>query len=303
MLNQHSTESQIKALHDVGAHLVLCRAKVPIHTGCYRNRPSVDECVNHDGQLGIMPSSIGSTALDLDYGDWLRMPQCKVSYATKRGRHLWYTDDQPRRSSNWMLEGCSGEVRGDHGHIIPWGDGLSLLVDGFTGPMQGELFPFPADLLQKATLLHFPHRSFFIPGRTLELETVLEGDRHKCYFEVMRRWSYGEVNRHREGTLAEWGKLVLGMAQASNQRFPDPLEPWEVRRMAASVSEWAWVNFYDHSPERQRQRRAKGVQAVQAENRDRNRAIAESGESNAALSALYRLSERQIRRIRNSCKI
>ena len=300
MQSQFTTESQIQALHDVGAHLVLCRDKKPIHTGCYRNRPSVDACVAHDGTLGLIPFSIRATALDVDHGDSGRLPDCKVSYPTQRGRHLYYTDDQPRRSSNWTLEGCAGEVRGAHGHIIPWADGLSRLADGFTGARQGALFPFPFDLIQKAKLLQFPHKAVYIPGQSIELEQVFKGERHKCYFEVMRLWAYGEVNKHRDRTQAKWSAAVLTAAQANNQRFPDPLKPWEVRIMAASVAEWTWANFYDHSPERQRQRRAKGVQAVQAKNRDRNRSITESSESNAALSALYGLSVRTIRRIRNN---
>ena len=302
MQAQSITEPQIKALHDVGAHLVLCRDKVPIHKGCYRKRPSVDSCVAHDGTLGLIPFSLDLTALDVDHGDWRRLPECKVSYPTQRGRHLYYTDDKPRRSSNWTLEGCAGEVRGAHGHIIPWADGLSRIADGLTGPRQGALFPFPFDLLQKekAKLLQSPHKSVYIPGQSLELEQVFKGERHKCYFEVMRLWAYGEVNKHRDRTQAQWSAAVLTAAQANNQRFPVPLKPWEVRIMAESVAEWTWANFYDHSPERQRQRRAKGVQAVQAKNRDRNLEIVASSENNATLAAQYRLSVRTIRRIRNN---
>ena len=178
-------ETPLKVIHGAGGHFVLCRDKKPIHTGCYRNRPSVDECLSHDGTLALIPYSIGSSALDVDQGDWRRLPDSWVNYPTRRkgGRHLFYSDDQARGNSAWAAEDCSGEVRGARGHIIPWGDGLSRLADALTGPRQRELFPFPFDLIQKAKLLQFPHKAVFVPGQSLQLEQVLKGARHTSLFE------------------------------------------------------------------------------------------------------------------------
>ena len=312
MQSNLTIETPLKVIHDAGGRLVLCRAKdewiggelkkakSPIRGAWQRRRPSVDECMTHDGLLGLVPFSLNLTALDVDHGDWRRMPECFAHYATRRkgGRHLWYSDNQARGNSTWTAEDCSGEVRGARGYAIQWNDGIPRIADALTGPRQRRLFPFPADLLTQTKLLQSPHKAVYIPGQSLELERVLKGERHKCYFEVMRLWAYREVNKHRDRTQAQWSAAVLTAAQANNQRFPDPLKPWEVRIMASSVAEWTWANYYDHSPERQRERQAKWAEVVQEKNRDRNRSITESSESNAALSALHGLSVRTIQRIR-----
>ena len=307
-----STTSPLKVIHDAGGHFVLCRAqdewvdgkfkkaKSAIWGAWQRRRPTVDQCLNHDGLIGLVPFSIDLTALDVDRGDWRRMPECFAHYATRRtgGRHLWYADDQPRRNSNWAAHDCSGEVRGARGYAIQWNDAAHVIAAAITGPRQRQLFPLPAGLLEAGKLLHAPQNLGYVPGQSDHLEKVLKGDRHNCLFDVLRKWAYGEVNGYRGRTQAEWGELVHSFTHASNRRFPEPLDAVDVRQMAASVSEWTWGSFYDHSPERQRERQAKWAEAVQAKNRDRNRAIAASSGSNASLAALYGLSVRQIQRIR-----
>ena len=161
--NTDTTQEAISAIHEAGGHLVLCRArdevvagkikkaKSPIWSGWQKQRPALDVSIQHDGPLGIIPYSIGTSALDLDRGDWRKMPRSWVNYGTRRkgGRHLFYGDDQARGNSNWSAEDCGGEVRGANGYMLLWKDGANRLADAISGPRQMSLFPFPHELIQK----------------------------------------------------------------------------------------------------------------------------------------------------------
>ena len=300
MQSNLTIETPLKVIHNAGAHLVLCRGKVPIHKGCFLKRPSVDECMTHNGELGLIPYSIGATALDLDSGDWRRLPRSWVNYPTRRkgGRHLYYSDDQARRNSSWAAEDCAGEVRGAKGYLCLWDDAVKRLADALSEPRQRGLFPFPVDVLTPAKVLQFPHKAVFVPGQSIELEKVLEGARGSSLFEAVRLWAYGEVSNHRDRTLAEWVQLVHSFTHSSNRRFPDPLPSASVSKAAVSVADWTWANYYDRSSPMQRKRGIMSGAARQKLTHDRDRAISSCKGSNASQAALYGLTVRQVQRIR-----
>ena len=308
--NTQTNQAAIGVIHDAGGHLVLCRRdKSPIWNGWQRQRPALDVCLAYDGKLGIIPQSIGTSALDVDSGDWRNMPHPWANYGTRRkaGRHLYYADDVPRGNSKWAALGCSGEVRGASGYVILWRDGLERIAAAISGPGQLSLFPFPDDLIERpepGQLIQFPERPLN-PYRSLDLERVpggpgVRGARHDSLFDVVRLRAYQEIEayrRERGADLAGWLKLIHSYTDDNNRRFRVPLLASSVRSTSYSVATWVWSRYYDHTPGKQRERQVKWAEAMREKNRDR--AIAASGETNAVLAERYGLSVRWIRNIRN----
>ena len=97
----------------------------------------------------LIPSSIGATALDVDYGDASRLPTPWASYRTQRlgGEHLYYGDDQARGNQDWEAAGCSGQVRGSAGYLILHKGGDANIARAMEAGRQMSLWPFPAELL------------------------------------------------------------------------------------------------------------------------------------------------------------
>ena len=250
--------------------------------GWQKQRPALDVSIQHDGPLGIIPYSIGTSALDLDRGDWRKMPRSWVNYGTRRkgGRHLFYADDQARRNSTWAAEDCAGEVRGANGYLILWKDGAKRLAAAITGPRQLSLFPFPAELIQEfqpGQLIQFPERPLN-PSRSIHLERVQVGARNDSLFDVVRKMSYQELTFYRKagGHLRGWLRLVYEFTDDNNRRFPVPLVRDEVRAVAYSVATWVWSRGYDHSPEKQAARAIEGMRQRREANQGRDKAIIEA---------------------------
>ena len=259
-------QESIATIHDAGGHLVLCRRdKRPCWLGWQKQRPALDVAVQHDGPLGLIPYSIGTSALDVDIGDWRKLPRSWVSCATRRkgGRHLYYHDGEPRRNQAWEADDCAGEVRGANGYLILWKDAANRLAAGIVGPHQRSLFPFPVELIQEyiepGRLIRFPERPLN-PSRSLDLERVQVGARNDSLFDVVRKRAYRELTDYRKdgGNLGGWLKLVYVFTDDNNRRFPVPLKRADVRSVAYSVATWVWSWGYDHSPEKQAARAREG---------------------------------------------
>ena len=265
-------KESISTIHDAGGHLVLCKPdKRPCWMGWQKQRPALDVSIQHDGPLGIIPYSIGTSALDVDIGDWRKLPRSWVNYGTRRksGRHLFYADDQARGNSTWAAEDCAGEVRGANGYLILWKDGAKRLAAAIAGPRQLSLFPFPVELIQDRSepgrLIRFPERTLN-PSRSLDLERVQVGARNDSLFDVVRKRAYQELTDYRKesGNLGGWLKLVYAFTDDNNRRFPVPLKRDEVRALAYSVATWIWSRGYDHSPEKQAARAREGMRQRRA---------------------------------------
>ena len=302
-MNEHLQGRQhhaLEVLHDAGAHLVICkRDKTPIWNGWQHRMPPLDVVQEHDGPLGIIPYSIGSSALDVDIGDWRKMPRPWVNYGTRRkgGRHLFYGDDVARGNSTWAAEDCSGEVRGAKGYLVLWKDGAERLAAAITGARQLELFPFPAELIQEfepGRLIQFPERPLN-PSRSIHLERVQVGARNDSLFDVVRKMSYQELTFYRKagGHLRGWLRLVYDFTDDNNRRFPVPLERDDVRSVAYSVATWVWSWGYDHSPEKQAARAIEGMRQRREANEERDKAIVQAvseGRSLRDVAREYRLT-------------
>ena len=119
-----ATRRALAYLHDRGAHFVLLADKKPLWLGYLTRRPAL-ETVLHSPELGIIPWSIQSTALDVDRGQPVQLclfrPPLVVLESGKVDRcHLYYRDTEPRRNGNWDAFGCSGQIRGANGFLRLW---------------------------------------------------------------------------------------------------------------------------------------------------------------------------------------
>ena len=67
-LHQRDTKD-LSTIVDAGGHLILIRRglKRPVWSKWEKRKPSMDVVAAHDGRIGLIPSSIGATALDVDY--------------------------------------------------------------------------------------------------------------------------------------------------------------------------------------------------------------------------------------------
>ena len=295
----------LSTLYDSGAHMVLCSGKQPLYRGWQKHRPDFDVIESHTGDLGLIPYSVGLSALDVDEGDILPLVERYPAAArvnTPRGHHLYYADDRPRGNSNWAAYGCSGQVRSQKGFLRLYGDAIDTLADTILTENNPA---FPVDLLS-------PKRggggTFAIPSASegggyssfpRGLEECLEGKRHPALWDTVRFWSYrAEKGKDPD----EWATHVLGYALEANNKFPDPLPEDEVFRLARSVSSYCWIQKGLHDLSATVQRRRQGRQAAKrrARNADRDtniRADCRAGTSLHGLSRRYGISRTAIRNI------
>ena len=249
----------LSTIVDHGGHLVLVRRgeRAPVWSKWQKRKPALDLVAAHNGRVGLIPHSIGATALDVDFGDPSNLPKPWVGCRSRRpgGVHLYYGDDQARGNQNWQAAGCSGEVRSAKGYLILHPGGAKKIALALDSGVQLNLFPFPAELLQshEAELivpdpvkLHAvePHAKV-----SLRLEGVYEGARNDSLFEVGRQWAY----RQRRGNdLGAWIALVRDFFFFNNKRFPDPMHVAEVRASALQRIDLGMVRVQrDHTEQGQ----------------------------------------------------
>ena len=94
MQQSRNSSTALREITDSGGHLILVRRgqKYPVWSKWENRKPSLDVALAHVGRLGLIPASIGATALDVDYGDPSELPTPWASYRTQRrgGVHLYY---------------------------------------------------------------------------------------------------------------------------------------------------------------------------------------------------------------------
>ena len=266
-----SNEGGIARLITAGAHLVLCHLdKRPMWVRWQKRRPDAGVAQRHlegdDGLLGVIPWSLHSTALDVDQGDphelfdnfapWADVP-------SRRGRHFYFDDDQPRRNSKWEAYGCSGDVRSGRGFLILHRDGPERLADALASRKVGA-HRLPLDLFELVgyePVLREPKPKTSIARQpavvaspiNVNLELTRVGRRNIALFDVVRMWAYMQVKGR---TIAAWSETVGQYANEQNRRFPAPLRPDEVRMLAWNVASWTWCGGgpLDHGYEAQSRR-------------------------------------------------
>ena len=242
-----SNTSSLETITEVGGHLVLVKRgeKRPVWARWQERKPSLDVVAAHAGRLGLIPSSIGATALDVDHGDPAELPTPWTQYRTQRrnGRHFYYGDDEKRGNQNWQAAGCSGEVRSAKGYLILHPGGAKKIALALDSGVQLNLFPFPAELLQshEAELIVPTVRQLHAVephGKaSTRLEGVYPGARNESLFLVARLWAY---KQRRGSDLGAWCRRVLDFTLECNNRLPMPLGEREAAATAYSVSTWVW---------------------------------------------------------------
>lgn len=257
MQAQHpSTDDRsIPRLTDAGAHFVLCRPdKRPLWRGWLKRRPSAAVALAHiddaHGPLGVIPWSLHSTALDIDEGDpdalrsrftpWADLP-------SRRGRHFYYDDSEPRGNTSWALADCRGDIRGARGFLVLHGDGPVRLADALDRRVIGK-HPWPRDLFDMAGLgavLGDPVAAPIVakPERTADaaiqiaLERVLQGGRGVALFNQCRWWAYAQ---DKGAVLEAWTRRVLAYVTEQNGRFHAPITAARVQSTAWSIASWTF---------------------------------------------------------------
>ena len=264
-INPENPEEAIPYLHRRGAHFVLClQNKRPITKRWQKIRPPLPNVLRHlstDLPVGLVPSSVSTSALDIDHGDPARLieaypPLAELMSRRKGGLHLYYWDSESRRNRKWSAFECGGEVRSGRGYLILWDSrATSKLVAGLRTP-PADAVPFPADLFEAAGVELDPvalHDSTFtrnplrrpVPGRPtdLSLERVYPGARHVNLFDIVRFFAYSEKMGK---DFTAWSGRVLAFALEQNQRFPVPFgdHPGDgqthVKRLSDDVAGWCW---------------------------------------------------------------
>ena len=241
------TRRALACLHDRGAHFVLLAGKKPLWQGYLKRRPAL-ETVLHAPDLGIVPWSLGNTALDVDRGEPVQLclfhpPLIVLASGQADHCHLYYRDTEPRRNGNWAAFGCGGQIRGANGFLRLWHPQSSVKLL-FALAHNPNPCMFPADLCQApATKKHRPPadpgepytRNLALPD--IDLSQVGTGNRNNSLFDVVRFWSYAE---EKPPSMHDWHERVRVYAQTRNVEFRQPLPVDEVDKLALSVSTWVW---------------------------------------------------------------
>ena len=282
-------------LHDSGGHYVLCHGKRPIWPGWQRRRPGLDAVLAHPGPLGIMPWSLGTSALDVDYGDVGELVQLTaplVTLPSPRGHHCYYEDHEGRGNKRWRAFGCRGEVRSARGFLRLYDGGADRLAGALRATPPGAA-PFPSDLFEAAgveaprTLPVEAPRVFQVktPDDLPDLATVQPGGRNNALFDHLRFWAYAQ---DKGANLDSWSARVRRIAAQLNARIPTPLPDDEAHRVAWSVASWTWAGGgpVDHSPAAQRRRGLKSGRVRRAATRERDRAIVEAVEAGQSVRSV-----------------
>ena len=92
--------------------------------------------------------------------------------------------------------------------------------------------------------------------------------RNVTMFDTARAWAYPQWWHHREGTTADWERVVLQRCHAINTEFSSALPFSEVRATAQSIGRWIWRNFNE---ETYRERQAHRGRIMTDRKREANR--------------------------------
>ena len=261
-----SRNEALAFLHDRGAHLVLCDGKKPIWAQWQKRRPRLDVVLHHGDDIGLVPYSLKTSALDIDTGDVGELIAEHVpltTLASPRGRHCYFPDSEPRANSRWQWRDNAGDVRSAKGFLRLYPGGPEKLADALArgGDWADS---FPADLfaaagvdapLEAKTGKPQVYKTK-VPKNLTPLEQAHVGIRNNTLFDHTRFWAYLTP---KPATLDEWKEDVFVQAMSFNTRIPLLLGEAEVAKLAWSVTSWTWSGGgpLDHSPMAQRRRAVK----------------------------------------------
>ena len=252
------SKQAITYLHERGAHFVLCSGKQPIRGFPWRSHAPVLDCVlAHRGNVGIVPFSVETSALDVDKGEPTQLsllhPPLVIVPSWRPGReHFYYRDDAPRGNQQWSAFGCSGEVRSANGYLILYREAPVLLAHALA--YDKAECSFPAGLLEYAEPVDLggpvplddlesadsAQLRLLTPGAPV-LERVQKGRRNIALFDAVRFWAYGAAKL--ADSYDDWLRSVEIRTLAENRRFPEPLAERHALTTGYSIAVWTWTTY------------------------------------------------------------
>lgn len=309
-------------LHDRGAHFVLCRDKRPLAGFPWRaHTPDLDCVLAHRGNVGLIPFSVGTSALDVDKGEphqlsLLHPPLVILRSQRPGGEHFYYRDDTPRGNQHWSAYGCEGEVRSAKGYLILHRDAPVLLAHAlandkaecsFPDGLLDYVEPVDVDRLGEVLLddLDAPGSDqlrLLTPGAPI-LERVQKGRRNIALFDAVRFWAYRAARGYT--SYDDWLRAVEIRTLAENRRFPEPLTERHALTTGYSIAVWTWTTYrsgYGRGWTMEQRRRGGENKArrLRYDNRDRDSEIVrrwEGGESLRQIGRMVGLSMPGVQRV------
>ena len=246
----------VRRLHGHGAHFVLCHSdKKPLWSRYLLRRPSVQDILAHDGPVGIVPSSIDLTCLDVDkVADPYAVARLAVDCHTEmvvrsrrpEGRHIFVPDDLPRLNGTFDWLGCSGDIRGATGYVVIWDPNVWDVLDRYVSyPTTVAPIGLPSALVARCGPSNGSAQHDDDGGRcSMRLEGVRHSQRNQSLFDKVRHWAYRQDRGH---DRVRWMLKVLNRSRCQNRRFRDPLPDHEVVEIADSIGRWVWENCVHRS--------------------------------------------------------
>ena len=261
-MSSRSPEALTYLHHQYGAHFVLCRDKRPLAGFPWRDySPDLDCVLAHPGNVGIIPFSVGTSALDVDKGhpeahqfSLFQQPLVIIPSQRPGGLHIYYRDDTPRGNQRWSAFGCSGEVRSAKGYLILHRDAPVRLAYALAYNKDECVFPAglldyvePADvdrlgevLLDDLDAPGSDQLRLLTPGAPI-LERVQRGRRNISLFDAVRFWAYEAARRY--ASYDDWLRAVEIRTLAENRRFPEPLTERHALSTGYSIAVWTWTTY------------------------------------------------------------
>ncbi len=309
-------------LRQRGAHFVLCWDKRPLSGFPWRDyTPDLDCVLAHRGNVGLIPFSVGTSALDVDKGEptqlsMFHQPLVIVPSQRPGGEHFYYRDDTPRGNQQWSAFGCGGEVRSAKGYLILYRDAPVLLAHALANDKAD--CSFPAGLLEYAEPVDVgrldgvmlddldradsPQLRLLTPGAPV-LERVQKGRRNLALFDAVRFWSYGAARGY--ALYDDWLRAVEIRTLAENRRFPEPLTERHALSTGYSVAVWTWTTYRSgYGPGWTMEQRSRGGLTYgrqrRYDNRERDMRIIhlwEAGQSERQISATVGLSKTAVHHV------
>ena len=269
-------------LVDRGARLVLLHHypdKKPVVNTCSASySDTFAHVVGMNGLVGLYPSSVGLTALDVDRGTDLDVdklasawPPLTILRTPRRfprpGLHFYYHDDVERGSPIWDWRSVGGEAKSAKGYAVVYPGEEQFLLNALDRPRtrtieelidQIQLPLWPIDQLRPS------------PAPSKALPAVAQGFR----FAPSVRHAQGQHQRHitlMRLTLCALGRAVdmrgnftstLALMKRYNDHFPEPLADGEVERLCPYFVEYSthWAGR-PHTPQFLARQRRKGLRS------------------------------------------
>ncbi|MCY4509151.1 MAG: hypothetical protein OXG35_19650, partial [Acidobacteria bacterium] len=149
---------------------------------------------------------------------------------TRRGWHLYCSDNQPRPNGRFEAAGCRGDIRGDRGYLVLHFDGAERLLnalrhrDDWQPRDLFELVGMPTVKAPRERTTKAPLQT--MPAVTLTLAEASPGCRWNVLLRYLgdvarvtnrpRRWPGGPVD------VDAWNATILELAREALERMPRP---------------------------------------------------------------------------------